>query len=186
MSDAGYTLVETLGALAILGLAIGGLAAGASALGRGQGVLGSELADARALRAGQAILDQSLSGEGPFRAHEPAAFTGDGSGFRFACGEPQPCEVALETAASGLALHLRRASGERRLPLRIQAPGRFVYRGREGDNDAWPPSKPGRDALRAVILVTGAPPAESVAIAARVWREQPVACEFDALLQDCR
>lgn len=184
--EAGYTLTETLAALVVLALAISGLAAAAATLGQGQSVVNVQVADVAAVRAGQVALDRLLEGHGPFRSHEPEALSGDAAGFRLACGEPAPCSVQVDQAADGLRLRIRRAAGERMLRLRAPGPGRFVYEGREAGLGAWPPEPGARQALRSVSLVRGQAGAEETLLISRVWREQPVACEFDVLLQDCR
>jgi len=182
VNDAGYTLVETMAALAIVSLAVGGLTAAVQTLGRQQRAVTETLLAAEAPAAARAALQRMLDGQGPFRAHEPGRFTGDATRLAFDCGEPQPCRAELVDAIGGQVLRATAGGRIRDLPLR-RAGLRFRYRGTSGPFEAWPPVSPARQALRSLAL--GAPGAPAL-VEARVWAEQPAACAFDPILQDCR
>jgi len=182
VSDAGYTLVETLAALAIVSLAIGGLTAAVQLVGRQQRVVADTLLAAEAPAAAQAQLQRMLDGQGPFPAHVAGRFTGEATRFRFDCGEAEPCAAVLEDATSGQVLRL--TTGGRTRDVALRRTGlRFRYRGAAEVLDGWPPAAPGRQALRSLAL---AAPGGMAVVEARVWTEQPMACAYDPILQDCR
>lgn len=185
MSDAGYTLAETLAALAVLSLAVGGLTAAAQGLAQRQRLVADTLLDAEGPRAAQAALERLLETAGPFRSHEPDRFRGAARRLQFDCGAPEPCAAELVDATGGQALRLTSPGQVRTLALR-RAGLRFRYRGSEGPADAWPPAAARRQALRSVALVAGDAPGGLALAEARVWAEQPLACQFDVILQDCR
>lgn len=182
MSD-GYTLSETLAAMAVLGLGIGGFSLGMQVIGGQQLAVSGELARLQAARAARVELEQALADGAPFRAHQPAQLSGDAAGFRFECGAAAACEARL---ADGAVEFAREGDAVRRYRLPSAAPARFVYRGAAGSvGGAWPAAA-GREALRSVSLVQDGANGEAVVFDARVWAEQPRACAFDPILGDCR
>jgi hypothetical protein len=183
MSDDGYTLVETLGALMITGLAIGGLTAGVQVMSEQQRRLGLGLRETTAERRVQASFDRLLDGQGPFRSHEPQRFTGGPAAFDFECGADAPCAARLASEDAKLVLHLDAGSGDVGLPLQRSGTAQFRYEGSLGVSDVWPPAMPERQALRSITVVG---PDGAVLAQARVWREQPADCAFDPVMQDCR
>ena len=187
MSDDGYTLVETLAALLVLGLAIAGLASGVQVLAGWQRRAADSSAGYQALRLAQVTTERLLNRSAPYRAHLAEDFSGDAGRLRFRCG-PAECAVAIQETASGLALRIADGSGEpREVRLRQEGPARFVYHGRSGTADQWPPSDAvGRQELRSVSLVRTGDASAVPLIEARIWAEQPVECQFDPVLQDCR
>lgn len=186
MSDHGYTLAETLVAVAILAMAIGGLSWGIQVIGRWQAAASAVSSDVEAIRAAQAGVDRVLAGAGPFRSDVAAELSGDGQAFSFACGQPAPCAVSLETMGSALGLKVEDGrAGLRRLSLRRATAAHFVYLGEAGQTPTWPPSG-ARQLLRAIALV-GVGADDGVAILrSRVWTQEPATCAFDVVLQDCR
>lgn len=184
MNDAGYTLVETLAALMIVAMVIGGLTAGMHALGQRQQRVGVAVVDTQALRRAQAALDRSFDAHGAYGAHQPERFTGDADSFAFDCGAAALCEAELSLGGEGARLRLTGAdSGAKTYPLHAPGPARFVYEGMRTSGPAWPPGGAQREALRTITVVgvTGA-----VLLKTRLWLEQPAVCDFDAILQDCR
>lgn len=181
--SAGYTLSETLAAMAVLGLGIGGFSLGMQVIGGQQLAVSGEVAGLQAARAARFALEQALADGAPFRAYQPAQLTGDAAGFRFACGAAA-CEARLADGAMELS---RDGEKARRYRLPSTAPARFVYRGAAGSvGGAWPSAAAGREALRSVSLVQDGADGEAVVFDARVWAEQPRACTFDSVLGDCR
>lgn len=183
MNDAGYTLVETLTAMAVLALAIGGLSAGLQVLARQQSGVGRVVGDSQAMRNAQAGLDRLFEGRGPYRSHQPQQFSGDARGFTFDCGQAQACSAALVEEGGGVSMAIRDGGAAGRLPLRVPGPARFTYQGARGVSETWPPAGP-RQALRVVAVVRE--PDSATLIKTRLWIEQPLRCDFDVVLQDCR
>lgn len=183
MSDAGYTLVETLAALLVLTLAMSGLAGSMKVLSDQQARVTSVIAQNEARQRAQAALDALFAGQGPFGSHQPQRFDGNASALTFDCQAAAPCGAQLDVRPQGLALILRAESGEVTYPL-PGAGGRFVYEGRRGVSATWPPQSSERQALRAVSLETT--DAGRTLLRSPVWLEQPVNCAFDPVLEDCR
>lgn len=185
MSEAGYTLAETLAAMAILGLAMGGLTLSLQVVGRLQFSATDRLSKASQERSAQDLFARLVERSGAFGAHQPERLAGDAHGVRFDCAGEQPCRVALEDNASQM-LIVDGDGTERR--LRLEPPGdyRFVYQGRLSASDVWPPIEPGRQNLRAISLLAGFGADERVALSVRVWEEQPAACAYDPVIGDCR
>lgn len=183
MSDAGYTLVETLAALAMIGLALGGLAVSVGVLGKGQRATNEAVADLQASRRAELLLSDALQRGAPFRSADVGALVGDGASMEFACGDAKPCRADLRTGDKGLSLHLETADGAKDLPLRQAGPAHFQYGGVQDIGDVWPPASGARQALQGVSLnrADGAP-----ILSVRLWVEQPETCVFDTVIQDCR
>lgn len=180
MSDDGYTLAEALAALAILGLAIGGLGVVVSLIARQQLAavrLHDRLADARAA---DRALDRLTAGA------DPGDLTGDADDLSFACGQIR-CAATLRPAGRRTLLILRdRTGGERRLRLRDQGLG-FRYVGPRSAVEAWPEAA-GRDEAAAEpprAIVLRAQEGRALAVT-RLWRREPRDCQFDAVVGACR
>ena len=182
MSDDGYTLAEALAALAILGLAIGGLGLVVSLIARQQLTvlrIHDRLADARA--ADRAVND--LTADADLKG-----LAGDAGGLSFPCGAAI-CAATLRPAGRRTLLILRDASGASRR-LRLREPDvRFAYLGARGTVDAWPqPAPVGQAAIveppRAILLRTRET-AVPLAVT-RSWRREPRDCQFDAIAGGCR
>ena len=190
MSEAGYTLTEMLTALAMIGLAMGGLSAGLGVLGRLQADDARSVADLNAVRLAQGGVAGVLSGEGPFRSRDTAGLQGDTSGFRFPCGDSATCDVRL--VEDGVGRPLVQVVNAKSRPRRFRIPGTgplaFSYVGTLGPSAVWPPGGSARQALRAVGLRRShpAPNTQPDLFEVRIWREQPADCAFDVILQDCR
>ncbi|TAJ28466.1 prepilin-type N-terminal cleavage/methylation domain-containing protein [Bosea sp. (in: a-proteobacteria)] len=185
MSDAGYTLTETLTALAIVGMAVGGLSAGVAMVGKTQAAVTSTVADVQAVQSAQIGIQRLFEGQGPFRSHEPQRLSGDGRGMHFICGRETVCKIEIDEAAALLKLRVDAGGRVRSLALRQPGPARFVYQGSLGPSSAWPPVGVERQVLRSVSLVRGEHDPTPL-IEVQVWREQPQTCAFDVVLQDCR
>jgi hypothetical protein len=190
MSDAGYTLVEALAALVMIGLAMGGLTVGIGVVSGAQSRATDAVAAAQAGHAAQAALERALQPLSPFRAHDGGRLTGDRTGFAYACGEDRPCRVDLQPAAKGPVLAMTDAAGVRRIALRRPGAVHFLYQGSlYADTptalDAWPPTDAQRQALKAILVVDDAAEDRPL-VTAKLWAEQPGRCDFDVVMQDCR
>jgi len=187
MSEAGYTLTETLAAMAVIGLAMGGLSLGMQVLGGQQGAVGATVLKAQEVRAAQAWLEGRLADHGPYRAHEAGRLAGTADTVAFDCGAAADCVLSFEYHERGRRLKVFRGQGEPvsyRLPTR--GPTRFVYRGAGEIELAWPPVGGTRQALRSISLLQGEPGREAAVFEARVWTEQPLDCAYDPVIEDCR
>lgn len=181
MTDDGYTLAEMLAALAILGMAMGGLGLVASLIARQQLTstrISTRLVDDRAA-------DRALTA---WLAEQDAeTLSGDDRGLSATCGTTT-CTVRLEADRRRTVLVLQGRSGSRRVRLR-QPDVRFSYLDRRGAVAAWPPAATTgediRDAAPRAILLSAAKPARPLAVA-RVWAFEPRDCQFDAIAGTCR
>ncbi|WP_310542641.1 prepilin-type N-terminal cleavage/methylation domain-containing protein [Phenylobacterium sp.] len=185
MSQAGYTLAETLAALAILGLAVGGLTAGVGLLERGQRLTSQATVQLQAERAAELSLDRMLQGGGPFRSIEPARLTGSATAIVAECGEVAPCRIELTDGETGLGLRITRPGRVDNLPLRRSVPAGFVYRGSSSTSVTWPPDDPRRQVLRSISILRTDVQTDPL-LTVRLWREQALDCIFDVVIQDCR
>ncbi|MDR3511016.1 MAG: prepilin-type N-terminal cleavage/methylation domain-containing protein [Caulobacteraceae bacterium] len=183
MSEAGYTLVEMLAALIIIGLAVGGLTEAAHVVGRAQAAAMRTAAQARALRAADQALARLVLRQGPFASDAPNAFEGGAQSLAFPCRDGSTCRADLQPNARA-ATRLAIATGTVEPPLSLgQGQAAFVYGGDSDVNGNWPPSGP-RQILHWIgvqDVSSGAPLA-----LADVWREEPPGCVFDPIAQACR
>jgi prepilin-type N-terminal cleavage/methylation domain-containing protein len=182
MTDDGYTLAEMLAALAILGMAMGGLGLVASLIARQQ--LASSRVSMRLVddRTADRALNQWLAEQ------DAETLSGDARRLSATCGVAT-CTARLEADKQRTVLILQARSGPaRRLRLR-QRDVRFGYVDGRGAVAAWPRSSAQEGDVssappRAVLLATkgGAAP---LAVA-RVWAREPRDCQFDAVIGACR
>jgi hypothetical protein len=187
MNDAGYTLTETLAAMSVIALSIGGLSLAMQPISGLELATGATVKRVQTARAAQAWIERRLGAHAPYRAHEPARLAGDASGFHFDCGAGAPCAVSLVSDDQGLRIRASEGSGQPvEFPLPTGDPARFVYRGAGEPTPVWPPADTGRQALRAVSLLQGDGETGLTLFTARIWVEQPAACGFDPVMQDCR
>lgn len=182
MSDDGYTLAEMLAALAILGMAMGGLGLVVSLMAR------QNLA---ATRAHMRLVDDRAADRA--LTHwlvdlDAETLRGDDRSLSAACG-PATCSARLEVDKARTILTLKAGSGPARRLRLGQRDLRFAYADRQGLVAAWP--RPdvvdeggSEDVLRAVRLA--APGAAIPSAVARVWTREPRDCEFDAIVGACR
>ena len=187
MSEAGYTLVETLAALLVIALTVSGLSAALEVMTQGQSRVARVTTEATALRRAQVTLDRLLEGHGPFRSNDAAGFTGADHLFQFDCAQAAPCAVQLVEASDGnLALRMQRGSTTTMLPLRSPGPAHLQYEGALGVLKSWPPPAEPRQALRAISVVRDGADAHGVLLESHLWTQEALNCEFDVVLQDCR
>ncbi|KQY96876.1 hypothetical protein ASD21_22980 [Caulobacter sp. Root1455] len=180
--DGGYTLAEMLAALAILGMAMGGLGLVASLIARQQ--LASSRVSTRLIedRAADRALTLWLAEQ------DALTLSGDDRRLSATCGEAA-CSARLEADKRRTVLILQARSGPaRRLRLR-QRDVRFGYLDSRGAAAVWPRSDrregDARDAApRAILLV--AKGANAPLAVARVWTREPRDCQFDAIIGACR
>lgn len=185
MSQDGYTATEALAALAIVGMAVGSLAAGMKVVGLAEGRASSAIAPTVAYRTASSALDALFRGHGPFRSNRPQDFHGDRSGFQFACGEAR-CTARLD----GSALVLTDADGaSNRITLPSSGGVHLTYASLLGASDVWPPAQPPPPAPQWEVLsgVEISDDSDAAALAfAPLWQQQSASCQFDVVTQDCR
>lgn len=170
VNDEGYTLAEMLGALMIVGLAVGGMTGGAFTLGllQRQGAI-------RAARAEQANvvsngLDLLLRGQGPFSSAGGVKLEGDRGGFHFTCAGGGACSMVVETKAEVATLSFTAQGVTRTVALGAMPPPMLEYLGSKTAGDHWPPDNPTDwQRLRAIRLVE--PGSHAPLVSARVWIE---------------
>lgn len=183
MREAGYTATEALAALAILGLSIGGLAAGLKVIANGQLSTSIALGEASKVRQAGVELTELLSLGAPFRSDDLGLLAGDAEHLSFPCDEGR-CSAALE----GASLVVRRAAQPTRtvrLPSKAEYVFTYVSDGQAVDH--WPveatASRPWRT-LSAVAVEDRV--SHRPALIAQIWSDQAANCEFDPISRDCR
>lgn len=185
MSEDGYTLVEMLAALAILGLALAGMAESVHALMLVQTSSARSISDREATERVRRGLLHLVSGQGPFRSKDASGLSGDRTALGFTCGDGSRCGARLTADGAGARLDLWGPGGWRdAVALRVPGGGRFAYGDADGFSQTWPPSTEQARRLTgiAVVSATGAEPIALV----RLWRDQGLDCQFDPILEDCR
>lgn len=185
MSDDGYTLAEMLAALAILGMAVGGLGLITSLIARQQLAAGRISTRLVEERAADRALAQWLADQ------DAETLSGDDRRLSATCGTAG-CTARLEVDKQRSVLVLQaRAGPARRLRLR-QRDVRFGYVDARGATAAWPRSEAAEGdilnaAPRAVLLTVRARTGAAAPLAvARVWTREPRDCQFDAIVGACR
>ena len=180
MSDEGYTLAEMLAALAILGMAVGGLGLVTSLIARQQ--LAASRVSARLMedRAAERALTLWLDGQ------DAATLTGDDRTLSATC-DPATCTARLQTDRQRTMLILHSRSGPARR-LRLRQPNvRFGYRDIRGETAAWPRTDGEGEVAdvppRAIVLTAAN---KTILAVARVWPREPRDCRFDAIAGACR
>lgn len=174
MNDAGYTLVEMLVALALVGLVMTGAAVGARVVAQTETRINTGRAVLAGLRGFEREASAGLAGA-DLADPELGPVSGDGGRFAFPCGVREQC---VWTIAPGEA-RLRKGGAERVIALRgLAAPGLRYFDGAGASHAAWPA---GDGPLAAVALVDGERPAAIV----RVHSDQPAVCNFDVATGGC-
>ncbi len=185
MRDAGYTLVEVLVALMMIGLTVSGLMGAMRVIGLYQSSATGALHKAQRGRQAEAALAGLLQNQGPFSADE-GGFTGDSHGFSFDCHEAVLCAARMaEGPHGGAQLVLSDEGHVRALDLADSASAHFLYVGQGGVADQWPRPDAVKDRLRAISLWSAAGDGRPVATV-RLWREQAQTCVFDPISRQCR
>lgn len=173
--DSGYTLVEMLAALAVIGLAFGGLSAGVSVLGRHQISATKRIVSGEDLAAAQAGLEAALS-----TVKIGDILSGNGRRLEISCATGAQCNATGNP--DGVPVSVVRAGGDR--VSAIAANGySFAYMTSVGPAPTW--SSAGDSALFAVVLQTKASGNQPVAVM-RLRQEQAFRCEYDVVIASCR
>lgn len=186
MSQDGYTLTETLAALLMIGLAIGGLSAGVRVIGLHQSAALRNISYSHDFRGADLALAKLFAGQGPFVSTERSSLAGTSDRFSFPCSGTKPCEAALSETPSGARLTVQGVSGDADIPLPRVKQASFAYVSADGPRSSWPPAHGQAETLRSIIVVGEGSGVGAPLASVRLWREQPVACAFDPISQDCR
>jgi prepilin-type N-terminal cleavage/methylation domain-containing protein len=186
MSSHGYTLVEMLVALAVVGMTAAGLAEAAHALTHIEGETTATLGRERAMATAQARFGDFLRGRGPFRSDDrQAGFDGSPDQLALPCGE-ETCTAQLLARKSGAVLELGFEDGTHAdLALPGVAGASFAYDDGKTLRSDWPPSDPARR-LTSVTILGGFEPDQYPLAVAALDLEQSPDCEFDPIVKQCR
>ncbi len=186
MSDDGYTLVEMLAALAIIGFALSGLLESLNAIRLAQAGAVRGVSEAQNLARARRDLGRLFQGQGPFRSDDKAGLTGDAGMLTFVCGKGS-CTAKLVADGKDSRLVLAGPAGwVDTAPLPGVSAARFVYVDAKGQMDAWPQADEQPRMLASVGVLAG--PGENAAALAstRLWLDEAPDCQFDPIAQDCR
>ncbi len=184
MSEGGYTAADALSALAIVGLAMGGLTTGLHVMGQTERAVATSVTTGVEMRQARAALERLVGEGGPFRSDTVDGFEGDSAAFSFPCGATR---CSAETTATGV--RILTPESAQVVALRSKGPLEFSYVGGEGPSPVWPPAPlsppaPSWQPLQAIIVRDGElnRPLASV----RIHVTQAADCDFDVVTQDCR
>lgn len=170
----GYTLVEMLAAIAVIGLTLGGLTEGGRVIAAYQkrgGDLVANLADTdQFARAVQDLATRSSA----------ADLSGDATRFQSKCGS-EACSIALGPTAKSKSEAVISTGSQRRIYL-LPGGASFRYQTTEGLRDRWPSDDP-YEHLHGIAIITrsGAPVAY-----AQTQDIEPFGCEYDVIAMACR
>lgn len=185
MSEAGYTLSETLAAMAVISLAIGGLSQGLQVLGPLQRSTSATVFQTQAAQQVQDRIERLLAVNAPFASADPAHFSGDANGFQFECAAPQICKVEVTVDQEPAKLRVFDGRTALEVPLPASGAAHFLYRGSRAVQGLWPDAA-GNQTLKSVALVQSTKGGDVAVLEAKVWSEQSLHCAFDPISQDCR
>ncbi len=183
MDNRGYTLVEALAALLMIGLALTGMTEAVHVFGKVGARLEAQHHRAREMTLARSIFTSLPDQSGPYRAGEAALlFVGDADQMTFACGQATPCAIALRPRDGAVDVEIRMSGEARRVTVRPVGRLNFAYVADSGGpvSPVWPVETP-HARLAAVVLYDGLAPLA-------IWRlpaVQQAACAFDIRLADC-
>lgn len=184
----GYTAAEALAALAILGLAMGGLTTSMGLITASQTKARARVEQSVFERAADQRLERLIARDAPFRSDQTTHLVGARSALEVDCGDGRRCAARIENDA----LIIRDGRGEEtRLRLPDGEAPSFRYIGSYSASDLWPPAPlpppaPAWQTLNAIAIVSKNEVGERPLVVAKIWRQQRADCEYDVVIQDCR
>lgn len=181
MRDDGYTVAEMLVAVAIIGLAFGGMFEAARTLGAFLRAATGGAAHVQARTAIARTLDVAVAGNWPFFSNQ-GGFVGDADHFAFACSAGS-CGATIARDGPRIVLVARRGD-ERPMAARLPEGAAFRYADVTGETDAWPPTSLPPRRLAAISIVTDA--GHEPLATERLAIDEPPNCVFDPIAQACR
>jgi prepilin-type N-terminal cleavage/methylation domain-containing protein len=176
--DDGVTLAEMLAALAVIGLAIGGLGQGIYAIGRYQRAAAARMDHSAELVTVQDELNRVVQA-----ADGDADLEGGDQGFALACGAARTCSVQISKTADAIAF--RNPHDERTVATAGLEGLRFAYLDDTGINASWPPSTSFARLTGVAIFKGGKSDGLPLAYAP-VPVQQRTKCEYDTISGLCR
>ena len=186
--DGGYTLVEMLAALAILGLAMAGLAESLNAIRTIQGAAVRAIGGDRTLARAELDLTRLFDGTGPFRSGDTnPGLTGSATRLDFDCAAKTRCGAQIVNGGGDVDLVVEGRNGwTDTVPLTGVRDARFLYDDGPDRLGAWPLPPDHHGNLSAVAVLARGPAGETPVAAARLWIQQVSNCAFDPIIEDCR
>lgn len=182
MTD-GYTLVEMLAALAIIGLAFGGLAESSRVVGLLESQASRYAQALAADSAAQEALSDALRDAGPFRSTGEGGFSGSGREFSFNCGSGLRCGAQLEDKGRGTTLLTYRGGGAvAHVP--VSSDSEFTYSDDLGRTVEWPHGNASVSTTLKSLSLVGS--AQRPIATVRFVVDEARGCEFDVVAQACR
>jgi prepilin-type N-terminal cleavage/methylation domain-containing protein len=184
MKDEGYTLVEMLVAIAIIGLAFGGLSESAKVVSMLQAGAGKASADASARDTAQRDLNRFLADTGPFLSTGAGSFIGKAGGFSFDCGNGATCQAQIQSGA-GKTWLVTSVAGQPGISVRVPAGAQFRYVDVSGQQAIWPTAEVEPTQLHSISLIDADAYGFPIATTRLSVDERP-GCVFDVVAQGCR
>jgi len=173
--EGGYTLVEMLAALAVIGLAFGGLTAGSHILLRQQRSTTSDVATSDALATTQASFEKALG-----NVKSGDVLFADARRIEFACETDGHCgsgDLTGDDIVSSARV------GADRVAVVAARGYRFLFWTATGQTPLW--SSESKDGLAGVTLTTDKARATPIAVV-RLREAQAFRCEYDVVIASCR
>jgi prepilin-type N-terminal cleavage/methylation domain-containing protein len=178
MTEDGYTLVEMLVAMLIIGLAIGGVTESTRVLALIQNRATRMSDAATSTHAAEESLAALFARQGPFRSDVPTSLVGQPRRLTFPC-QGRICGAALRDVADGSALDLNLSGARvRHVMLTGLRALTFNYVDAKSTGQAWPPANPSDWRLLRAVSISSNAAGDPIPLAmARLWIEQPAACQ---------
>jgi prepilin-type N-terminal cleavage/methylation domain-containing protein len=185
VSENGYTLVEMLVALSVVGFTAAGLAAGAGAIHQLQSRSIAAAARTQAHWDVQDALSELLQDQGPFGPRPgDRGLQGGPSGLSFECGSGR-CASQLLRRHGRVELAVQGDGWSGRAWLPSAARVSFIYRDGQRAYSVWP--VPGDDLpLDSISILAEAADGAAAIATTRIAVGEPVDCAFDTITRRCR